>query len=59
MRNWKQLAQALGLDIPAGDLARIEPPLEALEQAFRQLAPAIPHHVEPAITFRCGNGEDQ
>ena len=50
MKNWKQMAESGGLGIP--DIERIVPPLDALEAAFRPLVKAIPHDVEPAITFR-------
>src|SRR5439155_17350971 len=35
MKNWKQMAEAAGLDIP--DMDRIAPALEGLEAAFRPL----------------------
>jgi hypothetical protein len=50
MKNWKQMAESGGLEIP--DIERIVPPLDALEAAFRPLVRAIPHDVEPALTFR-------
>ena len=50
MKNWKLMAEAGGLHIP--DIERIVPPLDALEAAFRPLVKAIPHDVEPALTFR-------
>jgi len=50
--DWKALARARGLDIPDADLERMVGPLEGLERAFRPLTLAIPHDVEPAITFR-------
>jgi hypothetical protein len=50
MKNWKQMAEAGGLDIP--EIERIVPPLDALEAAFRPLVKAISHDVEPALIFR-------
>jgi hypothetical protein len=50
MKNWKQMAEAGGLNIP--DIERITPPLDALEAAFRPLVKVIPHDVEPALIFR-------
>ena len=49
MKQWKQIADASGLDIP--DMERITPALDALEAVFRPLAKAIPHDVEPAVIF--------
>jgi hypothetical protein len=53
MKNWKQIAEAAGLDIP--DIGRIAPALDGLEAAFRPLAGAIPHDAEPALVFRAGD----
>jgi hypothetical protein len=53
MKNWKLLAEALGLDIP--DMSRVAPPLDALEAVFRPLVNAIPHDVEPALSFRAAD----
>jgi hypothetical protein len=50
MKNWKQMAEAGGLQIP--DIERIAAPLDALEAAFRPLVKTIPHDVEPALIFR-------
>jgi hypothetical protein len=50
MKNWKQMAQSAGLDIP--DVERLKPALDALEAAFRPLVKTIPHDVEPALMFR-------
>jgi hypothetical protein len=55
MKNWQQLAQSAGLDIP--NIERITPALDLLEAAFRPLAKAIPHDVEPALIFRAGPDE--
>ena len=55
MKDWKQIAQGYGLDIP--DVARLEPALDGLEAAFRPLVRAIPESVEPAVTFRVGGDE--
>ena len=50
MKQWKEIAQGLGLNIP--DMERIVPALEGLEAAFRPLVKTIPHDTEPALTFR-------
>ena len=46
------MAQALGLDLPAAELDRLAPPLEALEEAFRPLVKSLTLDVEPAVEFR-------
>jgi hypothetical protein len=51
MKNWKKIAEANELPIPAPDLDRITPALDALEAAFRPLTTNIPHDVEPAVGF--------
>ena len=57
MKNWKQMAEAAGLDIP--DMDRIAPALDGLEAAFRPLVNTIPHDVEPALIFRAAVEEQQ
>jgi len=57
MKNWKQMAEAAGLDIP--DMDRITPALDGLEAAFRPLVKKIPHDVEPALIFRSAAEEQQ
>jgi hypothetical protein len=59
MKNWKQMAEAAGLEIP--DIDRIAPALDGLEAAFRPLVRNIPHDVEPALIFRAAEDlpEDQ
>ncbi len=52
MSDWKKIAEARGLELPEAEAARIAAVLEALEDAFRPLAAAIPEDVEPAVTFR-------
>lgn len=51
MRDYRQIAAALKLNIPDDQLARVIPPLDGLEETFRPLAATIPHETEPAITF--------
>jgi len=50
--NWQAMAQARGLEIPAAELERIAPALDALEQAFRPLADRLPPELEPSFLFR-------
>ncbi len=57
MKNWKGFAGLLGLDIPAPDLERILPALDALETSFRPIAGTIPHETEPALIFPCSPEE--
>ena len=49
--DWKAIAKARGLEIPAADLELIAPRLDALEQAFRPLARALTPDQEPAPAF--------
>ncbi len=51
MKNWKIIAETNELRIPAPDLERITPALDALEAAFRPLVKNIPDDVEPAVSF--------
>jgi hypothetical protein len=55
MKNWKQMAEAAGLNIP--DMDRITASLDGLEAAFRPLVKKIPHDVEPALIFRAAAEE--
>jgi hypothetical protein len=52
MKDWKGIAAASNLAIPAADLERITGSLDALEAAFRPLAAAIPHLCEPALVYQ-------
>jgi hypothetical protein len=52
MTDWGAIAMARSIEIPAQDLDRIAPPLEALEQAFRPLVEDLPPDLEPAVEFR-------
>jgi hypothetical protein len=45
--NWKDIAQAHGLNLPAQDLDRITRPLDALEQTFRPLVSTLSPGDEP------------
>jgi hypothetical protein len=42
MTDWKKIASALEPPIPAGDIERVVPILEALEKSFRPLQKTIP-----------------
>jgi hypothetical protein len=51
MRDWKLVAAGLDLGIPAGDIDKIAPVLDALQASFRPLVEAIPFETEPAVVF--------
>ncbi len=57
MTDWKRIAQARGLNIPAEDLERTLAPLIALEQAFRPLTACLRPEDEPAAVYRPIEGE--
>lgn len=57
MKDWKQLARGAELDIPAQDLARLEAPLTALENAFRPLVKHLEPHMEPAPVFSAAEAD--
>lgn len=42
MTDWRKLAESLDPPIPAADLAKIVPVLEALEAAYQPLQRSIP-----------------
>ena len=52
MKNWKAIAEASGLDIPAADLDRIAGPLGALEKSFRPLVADLEPGLEPMTMLR-------
>lgn len=52
MKNWKAIAEASGLDLPARDVDRITQPLDALEEAFRPLVRNLSPEVEPAFRLQ-------
>jgi hypothetical protein len=51
MKNWEAIALGNGLSLPAEQLAKISPSLNALEASFRPLVGTIPHDIEPAVTL--------
>ena len=52
MKDWRKIAEASGLGIPAEQSERIAAPLESLEEAFRPLLKDLPPDLEPAIAMR-------
>jgi hypothetical protein len=57
-KDWQAMAQARGLEIPAGEWGRIGPALDALEEVFRPLAARLPPELEPALVFRAGEADE-
>ena len=51
MKNWKQIAEANGLDIPAGQIEKVAPSLDSLEAAFRPLVALLNEESESSLTF--------
>jgi hypothetical protein len=51
MKNWKAIASGNGLSLTDEYLARLTPPLDAIEAVFRPLVAKIPHEIEPSITL--------
>ena len=49
MKDWKAIASGHGLPLTDAYLAKITPPLETMEAAFRPLIATIPHEIEPSI----------
>ncbi len=57
MKDWKALAQARDLGIPAAELDRIVAPLQGLEETFRPLARGLTPEMEPATLFSAEDAE--
>lgn len=51
MRDWQTLARVLAADVPAEQIEKVTPSLDALEVAFRPLLERLTDTVEPAICF--------
>jgi hypothetical protein len=51
-KDWKKIARASGLTIPAADVDRIAPALDALEIAFRPLARTLGPETDLAVIFQ-------
>ena len=52
MRDWKAIAKACAVEIPASDLDRTVDPLEEMEIIFRSLIPDLTPDIEPAFDVR-------
>jgi hypothetical protein len=57
MRNWKAIAEARGIDIPAENLERTIAPLEEMEEIFRSLVSDLTPESEPAFEVHLEAGE--
>jgi hypothetical protein len=57
MRDWKAIAKARGIEIPAGDLDRTVEPLDEMEEIFRSLIPDLTPDIEPAFDVRLEGDE--
>ncbi len=57
-RDWTAAAAAHAPDIPADQLARITPSLDALEAAFRPLVERLTHETEPAPVMLVAREKD-
>ena len=56
MKNWNAIAEAIGVEIPAGESERVTKPLDSLEAAFRPLVAGLAPGDEPAIGFEAEAG---
>jgi len=59
MKDWKKIAKASGLTIPAAEADRIAPALDALETAFRPLVRTIGPEVDPAVMFQASEEDGE
>jgi hypothetical protein len=51
MKDWRGIAKAHGLELSAGELDRIAPALDGLEEAFRPLVKDLTPGIEPSVEF--------
>jgi hypothetical protein len=54
MTDWKNIAQAQGLNLPPRELDRVAAPLAALEESFRPLLKDLTPDLEPDTELRLG-----
>jgi hypothetical protein len=57
MRDWKAIAKAQGLPIPAEEIDQTLAPLAEMEEIFRSLIPELAPENEPAFDVRLEAGE--
>ena len=58
-KDWKKIAKASGLTIPAAEVDRIAPALDALEVAFRPLVRNIGPDADPAVVFQAAEEDGE
>jgi hypothetical protein len=57
MKDWKAIAKANGLDLPAQEMDKIADTLKNLDDAFRPLAHGLSPDIEPATGFQVEEAE--
>ena len=57
VKDWKAIAVASGLQLPASDLDRIATPLDRLEEQFRPLVAGLTPEMEPSFSFQVEESE--
>ena len=57
MKDWKNLAQAHGLNLSGRELDRVAGPLAALEETFHPLLKDLTPDLEPDTELRLGEDE--
>jgi len=55
--DWKLIAQAQGLNLPAAEMDAVTGPLTTLEQTFRPLTGALTPDMEPDTALQLGGDE--
>jgi hypothetical protein len=58
MKDWRAVAQARDLGIPAKELDRVVAPLESLEEVFRPLVRDLTPEMEPSFEFRAAKDRE-
>ena len=51
MKDWSKIAEGLGSDIPADQIARIAPTLDVLAAAFAPLVAGIGAELDSSVQF--------
>ena len=57
MRDWKAIAKARKLEIPAENLEQMSGSLDEMEDIFRSLISDLAAEIEPAYDLRLEEGE--
>lgn len=58
MKDWKAIAQARGVSIPAPEIQRTLAPLDTLEEAFRPLVKHLTPDQEPLPTVQAAEDSE-